>query len=383
MSSHQTEKPLSRIGLIHRENEIELETLKQFRQAQPPKPETRNFQNPETRNFKKMKQLLNRLINHETISKDEARDVLVNISEGKYNSSQIASFLTVYMMRSITIEELEGFRDALLDLCIAIDLAEYNPIDLCGTGGDGKDTFNISTLSSFVTAGAGINVTKHGNYGVSSSCGSSNVMEYLGIKFSSDKDFLKRSIDDAGICVLHAPLFHPAMKEVAPIRRELAVKTFFNMLGPMVNPAFPRNQLVGVFNLELARMYGYLYQKTDKNFTILHALDGYDEISLTGTTKAIRNDKELMLKPEDFGVKAHDAKTIGGGNSVESSAGIFMNVISGKGTQEQNNVVCANAGMAIATALNLEPLAGFEKAKESLESGKALKALTTLQTLSR
>jgi anthranilate phosphoribosyltransferase len=208
-----------------------------------------------------MKQLLNRLINHETITKQEARDVLVNISEGKYNSSQIASFLTVYMMRSITVEELEGFRDALLDLCIAVNLKDYNPIDLCGTGGDGKDTFNISTLSSFVTAGAGVNVTKHGNYGVSSSCGSSNVMEHLGIKFSNDTDFLKRCIDKAGICVLHAPLFHPAMKEVAPIRKALAVKTFFNMLGPMVNPAFPKNQLVGVFNLELARMYGYLYQK--------------------------------------------------------------------------------------------------------------------------
>lgn len=330
-----------------------------------------------------MKALLNRLINHETITKEEARDVLVNISAGKYNSSQIASFLTVYMMRSITIQELEGFRDALLDLCIPVNLDEYNPIDLCGTGGDGKDTFNISTLSSFVTAGAGIHVTKHGNYGVSSSCGSSNVMEYLGIKFSNDKDFLKRSIEEAGICVLHAPLFHPAMKEVAPIRRELAVKTFFNMLGPMVNPAFPKNQLVGVFNLELARMYGYLYQKTDKNFTILHALDGYDEIALTGVTKAIRNDKELMLRPEDFGVKKHDAKTIGGGDSVESSAKIFMDVISGQGTQEQNNVVCANAGMAIATALNLEPREGFDKAKESLLSGKGLEALKTLQTLSR
>ena len=330
-----------------------------------------------------MKQLLNRLINHETITKQEARDVLVNISEGKYNSSQIASFLTVYMMRSITVEELEGFRDALLDLCIAVNLKDYNPIDLCGTGGDGKDTFNISTLSSFVTAGAGVNVTKHGNYGVSSSCGSSNVMEHLGIKFSNDTDFLKRCIDKAGICVLHAPLFHPAMKEVAPIRKALAVKTFFNMLGPMVNPAFPKNQLVGVFNLELARMYGYLYQKTDKNFTILHALDGYDEIALTGTTKAIRNDTELMLKPSDFGEQPLKAEHISGGNSVAASAKIFMDVISGRGTEAQNNVVCANAGMAIATAKHLNPKQGFELAKESLESGKGLNALETLITLSK
>ena len=329
-----------------------------------------------------MKAILNRLINHDQLTKAESREVLVNISEGKYNQSQIASFLTVYMMRSITVEELEGFRDALLDLCLAVDFSEYNAIDLCGTGGDGKDTFNISTLSSFVTAGAGVHVTKHGNYGVSSVSGSSNVMEYLGIKFSNDKDFLKRSMDEVGMCVLHAPLFHPAMKNVGPIRRELGVKTFFNMLGPMVNPAFPSNQLVGVFNLELARMYGYLYQKGDKNFTILHALDGYDEISLTGATKAITNETELMLTPRDFGVSAHAQKDIYGGDSVESSAQIFTNVISGTGTQAQNNVVCANAGMAIATVKGLTPLQGFEQAKESLLSGKAAQKLKQLQALS-
>jgi anthranilate phosphoribosyltransferase len=330
-----------------------------------------------------MKLLLNRLINHEVISKEEAKQVLVNISEGQYNQSQIASFLTVYMMRSITLEELEGFRDALLELCIAVELSAYDPIDLCGTGGDGKDTFNISTLSSFVTAGAGVNVSKHGNYGVSSSCGSSNVMEFLGIKFTNDREFLERSIDKAGICVLHAPLFHPAMKNVAPIRRELGVKTFFNMLGPMVNPAFPKNQLVGVFNLELQRLYGYLYQKTDKNYTILHALDGYDEISLTGDTKAIRNASESILSPSDFGVGALSQQDIHGGNSVEDAARIFVDVISGKGTEAQNNVVCANAGMAIATAKNLEAIQGFEIAKESLLSGKGLKALQTLQELSK
>lgn len=330
-----------------------------------------------------MKALLNRLINHETISKEEAKQVLVNISQGSYNQSQIASFLTVYMMRSITVEELEGFRDALLELCIAVDLSEYNPIDLCGTGGDGKDTFNISTLSSFVSAGAGIKVTKHGNYGVSSKCGSSNVMEHLGIKFSNDKDFLKRSIDEAGICVLHAPLFHPAMKNVAPIRRELGVKTFFNMLGPMVNPAFPKNQIVGVFNLELARMYGYLYQNTDKNFTIIHALDGYDEISLTGSTKTISNNTEGMLTPEDFGVQALQMEDIVGGDSIEESATIFMDILSGKGTQAQNDVVCANAGMAIATVEGLQPKEGFEKAKESLLSGKGLTALKKVQELSK
>ena len=329
-----------------------------------------------------MKTILNRLINHEQLTKEEAREVLVNISEGKYNTSQIAAFITVYMMRSITVEELAGFRDALLDLCIAVPFDGYNAIDLCGTGGDGKNTFNISTLSSFVAAGAGINVTKHGNYGVSSVSGSSNVMESFGIKFTNDADFLKRCLDEVGICVLHAPLFHPAMKNVGPIRRELGVKTFFNMLGPMVNPAFPENQLVGVFNLELARLYGYLYQDTKKNFTILHSIDGYDEISLTGNTKAIRNNSERMLTAEDFGVHTIKQEDIYGGDTIESSAAIFKKVISGKGTEAQNNVVCANAGMAIATVKNLEPKAGFELAKESLLSGKGLKRLNKLIALS-
>ena len=329
-----------------------------------------------------MKETLNKLINHEILSKEDAKRILVNIAKGDYNTSQIAAFLTVYMMRSITIEELEGFRDALLDLCLAVDLSAYNPIDLCGTGGDGKDTFNISTLASFVTAGAGVKVTKHGNYGVSSKCGSSNVMEFLGIKFSNEAGFLEKCIDEAGICVLHAPLFHPAMKNVAPIRKDLGVKTFFNMLGPMVNPAFPKNQMVGVFNLELARMYGYLYQKTDKNFTVLHALDGYDEISLTGNTKTISNHTESMLKPSDFGVKQIKQSDIVGGDSIDTSAQIFLNVLQGRGTEAQNNVVCANAGIAIATVEDLTPLQGFEKAKESLLSGKGLVALKKIQELS-
>ena len=329
-----------------------------------------------------MKQLLNRLINHETISKEEAKQVVVNISKGNYNQSQIASFLTVYMMRSITIQELEGFRDALLELCLAVDFSQYNTVDLCGTGGDGKNTFNISTVSSFVTAGAGIKVTKHGNYGVSSISGSSNVMEYLGIKFSNEKDYLEKCLDQAGICVLHAPLFHPAMKNVAPIRKELGVKTFFNMLGPMVNPSFPKNQLVGVFNLELARLYGYLYQNTDKNFTILYALDGYDEISLTGNTKVISNQSETMLSPESFGVQQIKQQDIFGGDTVKDSATIFMDVISGKGTEAQNNVISANAGMAIATVKKITPKEGFELAKESLLSGKGLEALKKLQEIS-
>ncbi|MEZ7498737.1 anthranilate phosphoribosyltransferase [Flavobacterium sp. Arc3] len=330
-----------------------------------------------------MKNILNRLINHETLTAVEAKEVLVNISNGSYNPSQISAFLTVFMMRSISIEELSGFREALLDLCIRVDLSDYNTIDLCGTGGDGKDTFNISTLASFIAAGAGVKVAKHGNYGVSSISGSSNVMEKLGIKFSNDADFLERSIDKAGICVLHAPLFHPAMKNVGPIRKELAVKTFFNMLGPMVNPSFPKNQLVGVFNLELARIYSYLYQNTDVNVTILHSLDGYDEVSLTGPTKIITSSMEGILNPEDFGVSLLAQSEIEGGKTIEESAQMFTDIISGNGTEAQNNVVCANAGLAIATVTKCTPLEGFQLAKESLLSGKGLKALTTLQELSK
>lgn len=330
-----------------------------------------------------MKNILNKLINHEVLTKEEAKNVLINISSGQYNPSQISAFLTVFMMRSITIDELSGFREALLELCVRVDLSAYNTIDLCGTGGDGKDTFNISTLASFISAGAGIKVAKHGNYGVSSISGSSNVMEKMGIKFSNDTSFLEKCIDKAGICVLHAPLFHPAMKNVGPIRKELAVKTFFNMLGPMVNPSFPQNQLVGVFNLELARMYAYLYQNTDINFTILHSLDGYDEISLTGPTKTITSHMEGMLNPSDFGVRLLSQSEIEGGKTIEESADMFINILSGKGTEAQNNVVLANAAMAIATVTKCSPLEGFELAKESLLSGKGHQALKNLQELSR
>ncbi|MBC2839117.1 anthranilate phosphoribosyltransferase [Robiginitalea sp. SC105] len=330
-----------------------------------------------------MKKTLNKLIEHQLLEREEARQVLVEIARGSYNTSQIAAFLTVFMMRSIRTEELEGFRDALLELCQSVDLGGYEPIDLCGTGGDGKNTFNISTLASFVTAGAGIPVAKHGNYGVSSQCGSSNVLEFLGVRFSNDQDYLRRCMERAGICILHAPLFHPAMKNVAPIRRELGVKTFFNMLGPMVNPAFPKYQMVGVFNLELARMYGYLYQNTDKIYSILHGLDGYDEISLTGPAKVIRNKSESVLNPEDFGLQSLQAERIHGGESIEEAAGIFLKVLQGRGTPEQQGVVCANAAVAISTVEGSTLEAAFGKARESLESGRALQALRELQELSR
>jgi anthranilate phosphoribosyltransferase len=328
-----------------------------------------------------MKALLSRLINHESISAEEAKQILISISKGDYNQAQIASFLTVYMMRSITVNELQGFRDALLELCLAVDLQIYDPIDLCGTGGDGKDTFNISTLSSFITAGAGVAVAKHGNYGVSSACGSSNVLEALGVKFSNDKDHLKRAMETANICVLHAPLFHPAMKNVAPIRKALGIKTFFNMLGPMVNPSFPKHQMVGVFNLELLRLYNYLYQKTDKNYSIVHDLGGYDELSLTNNAKIATNQSELLFSPDDLDLKSITAESIFGGNTVKEATEIFESIISGKGSKAQNAVVCANAGLAIATAKQITHKEGFEYAKESLLSGKAKTCLTKLTAL--
>lgn len=331
-----------------------------------------------------MKDILNLLLEHKTLPKETARKVLTDLAQGKVNQSQMAAFLTVYMMRSITVEELEGFRDAMLDLCVATNLSDYDPIDLCGTGGDGKDTFNISTIASFVVAGAGVKVAKHGNYGVSSACGSSNIMEYFGYKFTNDKGILEKQIDQAGICIMHAPLFHPAMKNIAPIRKELGVKTFFNMLGPMVNPAFPKSQLVGVFNLELARLYGYLYQKTGKYFVILHSLDGYDEISLTSAFKMVGNHREQLLHPEDIGFEKLTQPDLASGNSIEASAAIFRNVLNDKATKAQKQVVVANAAMAINCAKPELTLTGaLDLARESLESKKALRSFEKLLELSK
>lgn len=328
-----------------------------------------------------MKTILNRLTNHETLKRDEAREILLQISGNAFNPCQIAGFLTVFLMRGITIEELEGFRDAMLDLCVKVDFDGIELMDFCGTGGDGKNTFNISTLSAFVASGAGFRVAKHSNYGVSSNSGSSNVLEQIGIKFTNRQDFLKRAMDNAGIVFLHAPLFHPSMKNVAPIRKDLGVKTFFNILGPLSNPAPIKNQLTGVFSLELARIYGYLFQNTDKRYSIVHALDGYDEISLTGPAKVISNRFETILNPEDFGASPLTPLDISGGDNPEAAAKIFMDIINGHGTQAQNSVVCANAGLAIATAKNIGLAEGFLIAEESLKSGKALSALGRLQTI--
>lgn len=326
-----------------------------------------------------MKQILNHLFEHKTFSREQSKEILMNIAQGKYNNSQMAAFMTAYCMRSITVDELEGFRDAMLELCLPIDLETGELIDLCGTGGDGKDTFNISTLASFVVAGAGYKVAKHGNYGVSSGCGSSNVMEHLGYRFTNDADVLKRGVDKANICFLHAPLFHPAMKTVAPIRRELGVKTFFNMLGPLVNPAKPENQLVGVFNLELARVYAYLYQKSTTKYTIVNALEGYDEISLTCDFKTFSADGEKINTVEGLGFEKLDPSEITGGDTVAASAKIFTDVLNGEGTFAQNNVVLSNAALAIKTIGPEKSFADcYYEAEEALLNKKALNSFNLL-----
>lgn len=319
------------------------------------------------------------LIEQKALTKETAKEVLLDLAQGRFNHSEMAAFLTVFLMRNITVQELEGFRDAMLELCVDPGLGTDQVIDLCGTGGDGKDTFNISTLASFVVAGAGYKVAKHGNFGVSSICGSSNIMAHFGYQFTSDSDFLRRKLDQANICFLHAPVFHPAMSHVAPVRKELGLKTFINMLGPMVNPARPKFQMVGVFNLEMLRLYSYLYQQSDKRFIVLHSLDGYDEISLTGPFKMVMAEGEHLITPEALGSRRLRQEELSGGDTVEASAAIFKNVLEGKGTEAQNSAVLANAGMGIfCFNARLTIPEAMAEARESLESGKALKAFKKL-----
>lgn len=326
-----------------------------------------------------MKKILNHLFEHKSFNAEEAKNILTDITEGKFNNSQIAAFMAAYCMRSITIEELEGFRNAMLSLCLDPGLEGYDLIDLCGTGGDGKDTFNISTLASFVVAGTGNKVAKHGNYGVSSGCGSSNVMEHLGLTFNNDHSLLKKSLDRANICFIHAPLFHPAMKTVAPLRKDLGVKTFFNILGPVSNPAKPKYQVMGVYSLELARLYAYLYQKGNKQYSIVHSLDGYDEISLTGDFKTFSTQGEVIYSPESLGFERVAAPEIGGGSNVDESARIFVNVLNGEGSIAQNNVVLCNAAIALKTITPAISFAdAYYKAEESLLGKAALKSFNTL-----
>ena len=294
-----------------------------------------------------MKQLLYRLFEHQYLGREEARVILQNIAEGRYNDAQIASLITVFLMRSISVEELTGFREALLDMRVPIDLAEFKPIDIVGTGGDGKNTFNISTCSCFVVAGAGYNVVKHGNYGATSVSGASNVMEQHGIKFTNNNDQLRRNMEACHITYLHAPLFNPALKAVAPVRKNLGVRSFFNMLGPLVNPAMPAYQLLGVYNLPLLRLYNYTYQESGTRFAVVHSLDGYDEISLTADFKVAMPEKEKIYSPELLGFKRCQEADLDGGSTPEEAARIFDAVLENKATEAQRNCVVINSAFAI------------------------------------
>lgn len=329
-----------------------------------------------------MKEILNHLIQHKTLTTEQAKEIVINMANDKYTDAQMASLLTTFIMRPITLEELRGFREGMLQLANKVDLSNYNPMDLCGTGGDGKDTFNISTLSSFVTAGAGVPVAKHGNYGVSSISGSSSVMENLGIHFKSTEAELKEQLTEANICFLHAPLFHPAMKRIAPVRKALGVKTFFNMLGPLTNPAQPKVQLVGLFNLELLRMYKYFLQAENTQYSIIHALDGYDECSLTKSAKLVNNKEEKLIDASYFNSPVIREEDIKGGKTVEESAYIFWQILKGKGTPAQNNVVLANSALAINTYYpELSILEAKARAEESLLGGKAKEKFEILKEL--
>ena len=332
-----------------------------------------------------MKTILEKLTNHETLSEEEAYDILLRISKEEFNPTQVTAFMTVFLMRSITVAELSGFRKVLLELCVPVDLGGIESIDVCGTGGDGKNTFNISTLSSFVIAGAGYKVTKHGNYGVSSGCGSSNVLEHLGYSITNDHDLLMSQLDQAGICFFHAPLFHPALKSVGPIRKELGMKTFFNMLGPVVNPAQPTHQMTGVFSLGLQRLYRFLFEEIDHHYAIVHGLSGFDEISLTDDTKVVASNKgEYLITPNDLGMPRYQLSDMNGGHTIKEAADIFLQVLHNTATSAQRDVVLANSALAIDCFKSTSKLmSSLEEAKESLTSGKALSVFNKVIALSK
>ncbi len=323
-----------------------------------------------------MKEILEYLFSGNTLTRAEAKESLLTVGKGLHTEVEFASFLTVFKMRPFTSEELGGFRDAMNELSLKTDLSEYNAIDVVGTGGDGKNTFNISTLACFILAGAGVNVTKHGNYAVSSTSGSSNLLEMLGYKFSNDPEKLKTDLDKGNFCFLHAPLFHPAMKHIAPVRRALKVQTFFNILGPMINPSSPKFQVLGVNNRENFNHYKNVYETLDVNYAIVNSTDGYDEISLTDDTFVATNHHEIRIAPSDFGFEKIHPEKIFGGNTIEEAARIFVSILEGNGSPEQNNVVTANAAIGLHLVIPEKDLKTcIEMATESLKSGRALEKL--------
>ncbi len=319
-----------------------------------------------------MKQLLLKLIECQKLTFEESHSLMNGIAHNEVNDSQISSILTAFIIRTISIEELRGFRQALIDLAVRVNLNDGYGIDLCGTGGDGKNTFNISTVSSFVVAAAGYPVIKHGNYGATSVSGSSNVMEYLGYRFSKEEDKLQKELAAAGICFLHAPLFHPALKVVGPIRKQLGIKTFFNMLGPLVNPANPAYQLSGVYNSEVGRIYSYFLQAENKKFTVLHSLDGYDEVSLTSPVKLFTHNGETLVNFEEKGLKKLKPSHIEGGENLKEAARIFISILENQATTEQHSVVLANSALAISCIDESKSLEdSLALAHETIISGKA------------
>lgn len=318
------------------------------------------------------KSTINLLIGGYYFSEMEAYDLMKRIGEGKFTNEQNTALIIALSSRDVSLDEVSGFRKALLDLSISTSLEHYDAIDLCGTGGDEKNTFNISTLASFVVSAAGYKVIKHGNYGVSSISGSSNVLESIGYCFSNNSAYLEKQLNEFNICFLHAPLFHPALKGVANIRKQLGIKTIFNTLGPLVNPAKTKKQFVGVYNLKLARLYHYIMQQEAKNYVVVHSLDGYDEISLTGQVQYFSSAGELIFSPEDIGMKTVSPESLYGGSSLDEATNLFLKIINGNGTEEQNAAVIVNAGAAIQcfeqekTLQECVAIAG-----ESLYSGKA------------
>lgn len=326
-----------------------------------------------------MKSTIQYLLQHQTLSREESCTLLKEIAAEQHNEAHVTAFISVFMMRDISVQELSGFRDALLELCIPVDFSEYDTIDIVGTGGDSKNTFNISTMSSLVVSAAGYNVAKHGSTGVSSACGSSNVIEALGYQFTNDNAELRRRMEKDALVFMHAPLFHPAMKVVAPIRKALGLKTIFNMLGPLVNPSLPKNMMLGVSNLEIARLYEYLLQESNTNFSIVHSLDGYDEVSLTGDFKVITPTKSQVFSPEMLNLHTHDSESLFGGDSVAAATKLFEKIICGEGTQAQNEVVIANSALAIQCLDPSKELgACIEEAERSLIDGLAKRKLEAI-----
>ncbi|MFM7022766.1 MAG: anthranilate phosphoribosyltransferase [Flavobacteriales bacterium] len=330
-----------------------------------------------------MKELLQYVINNNQLTKEEAEEAMFHIGRGEVNQSMMTSFITVFMYRGIAPQELLGFRNALLELSIPVDFSDFDTMDMCGTGGDGKNTFNVSTISSLVLAASSVKVAKHGNYGVSSAVGSSNVIESLGYKFTNNTDQLKKELDKAGITFLHAPLFHPAMKHVAPIRKELGMKTFFNLLGPLVNPSKPNKQLTGVYSKEILPLYKYVLDQATENYAIAFSLDVYDEISLTGDFLVVQKSGEKVYSPKDLGFTQTKQSEIDGGETVEEAAKILISIISGQGSKAQNEVIAANAGLAISIGKDISFEAGIAEAKEILASGKAASVLKKLLEINK